>query len=80
VRFLHFIKHVTQSIDSSAVRSFIIGDPVITPSENGDAPVHTFFSGCFFTIEHFVGSDLSDCPDEPGDSEATTQYGENENN
>ena len=47
-----------------------MGYPVVAPSENGDAPVHTFFGGCFFTAEHSVGSD---CPDGEGNTEDPEQ-------
>ena len=73
---MHFIEHEIEPVDSFPIRFFTVGDPFIAPGENSNAPVHTFYSGCLFTVEHSIGSDSSDCPDGEGDREAPEQYGD----
>lgn len=78
MRVLHFFEHVTESVDPFLIRFFIVGDPLVAPGEDSNAPGNTFYSGCLFTVEHSIGSDSSDCPDDPGKRESPEQYGEDE--
>lgn len=74
MRIYNYIEHDTELVDSFPIRCFTVGDPLVAPGEDSNAPVNTFKSGCLFTVEHSIGSDSSDCPDAPGKREAPEQY------
>jgi len=74
VRFLHFIEHDTESVDSLLILLCFFGYPFVAPGEGRDAKVKQFFSGRHLVVEDPVGAPSSVFPHETGENEATPQY------
>ncbi len=78
MRVQHFFEHVTESDDPLDVLFCAVGDPVVGPGENSNAPVDPFYSARPTALGDLVGDPSSVFPDYDREQEKRKQYGDSD--
>lgn len=74
VRVLHFVEHVTESVDSLFVPNYVFGYPFVGPGENSDVSIEGGFGSWSFAMYDLVGPGPGVCPGCTGNREAKEKH------